>query len=128
MAIIDEMQDLFDRWLDAFANGDVETCLTCYTANGEIHSSDGLPASGTSELRQTHLDWMAEGGRNKTISVADARAGGGMAYAVARYDEDFPDGSGSWTRTGGTSVNVAMRQTDGTWKLHLTALCGDSAD
>jgi uncharacterized protein (TIGR02246 family) len=116
------MQHLFDQWVRSFSVGEIEESVSLYTENGAIYSPYGSPAIGRDEIRRTHKEWMDSGEKNKKITVIEAQSDGDLAYCVATYAGDYPDANGTLITESGTSVNIARRQLDGSWRLHISSL------
>jgi uncharacterized protein (TIGR02246 family) len=124
--IKEEMHALMDQWVRSFSSGDVEQCVAFYTEDGAIYSPYGLPAIGRDAIRRVHKEWLDAGETNKTIKVIEAHADGVLAYCVAAYAGDCPDDGGNPITESGTSLNIAKRELDGTWRLHISSLNSDT--
>ena len=126
MSFRDEAEQTLKLWVERFTAGDVEGCLEVYTEDGEIYSPYGSPAIGRDALRETHEAWLAAGETNKRIIVLDARVENDLAYCVAVYFGDYPQEDGSVVTESGTSINVLLRQKDGSWRIHISSLNSDN--
>ena len=122
MSINDEIQRIWDAYVDDYMAHDAAACAAYYQPEGEIHSPFGPPVVGARAIRATHQDWFAEGETNKTITVLDARAEGTLAYCLSAYSADVPQTRGPAVTESGTSLNVLERQPGGGWKIRYTSL------
>lgn len=120
------MEDLLERWVASFSAGDIETCVEIYSEDGAIYSPYGPAATGRQAIRETHKEWLDAGETNKRIKVLEAGGDGSLAYCVAAYSGDYPQEDGSIATESGTSLNIAVKQPDGSWKLHISSLNSDT--
>ena len=126
MTIKSEMQALMDAWVRAYSAGDVDGALTYFSDDAAIYSPYGPAAVGHEALRATHVAWLATGEVNKKLTVLSADGGGGLAYCVVAYSGDYPQDDGTLLNESGTSVNVAKRRADGSWRFAVSSLNSDS--
>ena len=126
MTIQTEMQALMDAWRRAYGAGDIDGALAFYSDDAAIYSPYGPAAAGQEALRATHVAWLATGETNKKLTLLSAGGDGDLAYCVMAYSGDYPQDDGTMLRESGTSVNVAKRQPDGTWKLLVSSLNSDT--
>ncbi len=126
MSILEQMQAMFDDWEANYSRGDVEASVVAYTEDGAIYSPYGPAAVGRAAIRETHKEWLAAGEMNKKIEVLDARGEGRLAYCLAAYSGDFEQDDGSIVTESGISLNIALKQADGSWKLYISSLNSDT--
>ena len=125
MSIDTEMQELMARWVHCFSSGDIEGAAALFCDDGAIYSPYGPAAIGRDAVRATHEAWSAAGEMNKTITVIRSEARGGLAYCLAAYSGDYPQDDGTLLNECGTSLNIAKRQDNGTWKFLISSLNSD---
>jgi uncharacterized protein (TIGR02246 family) len=121
-----EMQQLLDQYLVCIDSGELERCTESYTVDGAIYSPYGPAAIGRDAIRNTHRAWLDAGETNKQIIVQEARSEGDLAYCIASYSGDYRQEDGTMFTERGTSLNIAKRQPDGSWQLHISSLNSDS--
>ena len=115
MAIKDELQLLFDKYVAAYRLGDAEGCAAIFADNAVLISPYGPSAWGRDGIRETHRHWTTEGGGRKQIEVKEAGVSGDLAWCLAEFSEGEVTGEG-------TSLNVMERQPDGGWLIRLCSL------
>ena len=122
MAIQEEMQDLMGRWKDDFSRGNIEGCVEAYLADAAIYSPYSSAAIGRDAIRGLFQEWLAAGETNKRISVLNAASDGTIAYCLIAYSGDYPQEDGSSVTESGVSLNIAEKQTDGSWRLRISSM------
>lgn len=51
MSILEEMQDLNNKWVESFSEGDLESCVEMHTENGKMYSPYSPAALGRDAIR-----------------------------------------------------------------------------
>ena len=126
MALADEMQALLDRMAAAYTAGDARACAALFTEDGAIYSPFGPPVQGRAAIEAAHREWIALGETKKRLSVVEARASGDLAWCLAAFAGDVPDGAGGTRTERGVSLNVLERQPGGAWLIRVSSLNEDA--
>lgn len=113
----EECQNLLDRYVACYREGDAAGCASVYAVNAEMYSPFGPSSIGRHAIAMAHEDWVKEGAKNKRIEVLSAGYSDNLGWCVAR----FRDG----TTGSGTSMNIMARQPDGTWEITHCSLNED---
>ena len=126
MNIRDEMQDLNDKWVRQFGEGDIEACVEMYTENGAIYSPYGPAAVGWDAIRDTFREWHEAGEQNKQVKVLEASSDGAIAYFTATYSGDYPQDDGTLVNESGVVLTICSRAPNGSWRMHISGLNSDT--
>lgn len=116
------LQQVLDRYQEAYANHDATGCAAAYTRDGQIFSPYAPPVTGTAAITATHLAWFAEGETDKKMTILEARADGDVAFCSVIYSAEITAEDGGAMRVFGSSLNTFLRQPDGSWKIRHTSL------
>lgn len=109
-----ECQQLFDRYVSCYREGNAAGCASIYASDAELYSPFGPPAIGRDAIEATHSVWVAEGGDDKQIKVESAGCSGNLGWCLASFSEGDAEN--------GTSLNVLHRQSDGNWLITRCSL------
>ena len=109
---------LVEAYASAYEAHDARVCADIFTGDALVVSPWGPPTRGTEAIAATHLDWFAEGERNKEMTVEDLVIDGDLAFCLLRFAADVPAG-----RSNGVSLNSLRRQSDGGWRISHCCLC-----
>lgn len=115
-------QPVLDRYLQAYIAHDSAGCAAEFTPDGQIFSPYGPPATGTAALKAAHDCWFEEGEFNKSMTILEARAEGGVGFCSLLYAANVTAPDGQVLRIVGTGLSTFLRQTDGSWKIRHTSL------
>ena len=126
MNILDEMQDLNNKWVEKFSKGDIEACVEMYTEDGAIYSPYSPAAIGRDAIRDTFKEWHEAGEQNKRVKVIEADSDSKIAYFTATYSGDFPEDDGTLANESGVVLTVCVRASNGSWKMHISSLNSDT--
>lgn len=126
MNILEEMQDLNNKWVKSFSEGDLESCVEMHTENGKMYSPYSPAALGRDAIRETYKEWHETGEQNKQVKVLEADNDGAIAYFTAKYSGDFPEDDGTLVNESGVVLAVCTRASDGSWKMHISSLNSDT--
>lgn len=105
----EQCQQLLDRYVSYYRDGDAAGCASVYSAEAEMYSPYGPPAIGRRAIEAAHKEWVEEGADSKQINVLSAGSNGDLGWCIANFSEGST-GSGS-------SMNILARQLDGSWAI-----------
>lgn len=118
MILQNELQAVWDRYLDAYRRGDACGCAAVFSTNALLTSPYGPPAQGRDAIAAIHEDWTSDGGENKQLEMIEFGGSGGLAWCLAKFSENAETGTG-------VSLSVLERQSDGQWLIRMCSLNGD---
>jgi len=108
MSAREEIDELTNRYLDAFRNKDAAACADCYTADAIYIACGSPPIRGHSEMQSLHESLIESGFQILGMETTDIEMSGNLAYAVQRI-------------TGSAANSVAMlvfrQEESGQWKV-----------
>ena len=105
----EECQQLLDRYVTYYREGDAAGCASVYSPEAEMYSPFGPPAIGRQAIEAAHKEWVEEGADQKQINVLSAGRSGDLGWCIASFSEGA---TGS-----GFSMNILARQPDGRWAI-----------
>ena len=107
----EDLHKLLEQMLNS---GDVDALVDLYAVDG-ILMARGAPARGSSAIRQALVEYVA---LKPTIQLATRRVvqAGDTALLLADWQFHGTTGDGGQVSTSGTSIEVARRQPDGSWR------------
>ncbi len=126
MNILDEMQDLNNKWVETFSEGDIAACAEMYTENGSIYSPYSPAAIGRNAIKDTFKEWYEAGEQNKRVKVLEADSDGKIAYFTASFSGDYPQDDGTLVNESGVVLTTCIRAQNGSWKMHISSLNSDT--
>ncbi|MEM9550838.1 MAG: SgcJ/EcaC family oxidoreductase [Pseudomonadota bacterium] len=117
--IAEEMQRLYDQYVDAYRAENAAGCASIFTDDAEFFSPFGQAARGQTAIEATHIDWLRIGGSDVQVKVVSADAAGDLAWCLAEF-------SGASAPGPGTVLSVLQRQSDGGWRIRICSLNSDN--
>lgn len=126
MSLVEELQVLFDEYVESYNPVDIDKCAELYTEGGAIYSPYGAAAIGRNAIRNMHRQWLDTAETNKKIVVLEAYRDGDLAYCICSYSGDYRRQDGSMAKESGTSLNIVRRKPGGLWRLHISSLSSDT--
>ena len=110
----DDLHRLFEQALNS---GDLDALVALYAFDGVLMAGSGL-AEGISAIRQVLADYIA---MKPNIELRTRRvvAAGDTALLVADWRFRGTTCEGGNVLTSGTSIEVARRQPDGSWRYYI---------
>ena len=114
MTAASELQTLMDRYVVAYRAADPAACAAVFTEDAQLFSPFAPGARGRAAIETLHADWTRDAGGDKVMTVLSAEISGDMAWCLAAFCEGADET--------GTSLNVLVRQSDGTWLIHMCSL------
>lgn len=108
-------QNLLDDYVACYRAGDSLGCASVYSPVAELYSPFGPPALGRSAIEAAHKEWVEEDSEDKKIKALSAGCSCDLWWCIAHYSEGT---------TGGTSMNVLERQSNGHWVITHSSLNG----
>ena len=115
MGLREELQAVWDRYLDAYRTGDASGCAAVFSADATLASPYAPLAQGQEAIRELHQDWTSDGGENKRLDMIAHGGSGDFAWCLANYSEGAETGDG-------VSLSVLERQADGQWLIKMCSL------
>jgi uncharacterized protein (TIGR02246 family) len=107
--------ELHEIFRQAFNNGDVETVLALYESGATL-LVNGEPVTGIERIRATIETWLAPRGRMRLETRAVIESSIGLALLHGAWAVETTDDNTAMPSSG-MSIEVARRQTDGTWRF-----------
>ena len=120
MALRDELQVVFDRYVAAYQAGDAPGCAAVFLPEAVMMSPYGPTASGHGAIAAQHAEWVGHGGGGKRLEIVAHGGAGDLAWALAAFSEGAATGEGM-------SLNVFERQGDGRWLIRMSSLNAGAA-
>ena len=107
----EDLHKLFEQMLNS---GDTDALADLYAVDGFLMAR-GAPARGSSAIRQELAKYVA---MKPIIQLATRRVvqAGDTALLLADWQFHGTTGDGGQVSTSGTSIEVARRQPDGSWR------------
>ena len=109
MDFLEECQQLLDRYVSCYREGDAAGCASVYSIEAEMYSPFGPPAIGRRAIEAAHKEWVEEGADSKQINVLSAGSSGDLGWCIANFSEG--------TTGSGSSMNILARRPDGRWEI-----------
>ncbi|MBT1062325.1 DUF4440 domain-containing protein [Bowmanella sp. Y26] len=110
-----------ERMTKAFAQGDLDTILSSYTAEAVIAVDPSQPVTGSAALRAMFSEYI-KAGVAFTYGNHEVVVSGNTALHLMKWTAPQPDGSSA----SALSVAVLHRQPDGQWKMVIDHPFGDN--
>jgi uncharacterized protein (TIGR02246 family) len=122
--LAEEPQDLHKLFEQALNAGHLDELVALYAPDGLLMAR-GEPARGIGAIRKALADYVA---MKPTIRLTTLRVvqTGDTALLFADWRFHGTNSDGSSVSTSGTSVEVARRQSDGSWRYFIDLLNGIS--
>jgi uncharacterized protein (TIGR02246 family) len=113
----EEPQDLHKLFEQALNSGDLDALVALYALDGLLMARSE-PARGIDAIRKALADYVA---MKPTIQLTTRRVvqTGDTALLVADWRFHGTTSDGGSVSTSGTSVEVARRQSDGSWRYFI---------
>jgi ketosteroid isomerase-like protein len=110
-------EDLHRLFEQALNSADLDTLVALYALDGVLMARSG-PARGISAIREALAEYLA---MKPMIQLTTRRAvqAGDTALLMAEWRFHGTTRAGGHVSTSGTSVEVARRQPDGTWRYFI---------
>ena len=107
-------EDLHKLFVQMLNSGDIDALADLYAVDGFLMAR-GTPARGIGAIRQMLAEYVA---MKPTIQLATRRVVQARDTALLLADWQFhgTTGDGGHVSTSGTSIEVARRQPDGSWR------------
>ena len=115
MPLRNELQAVWDAYVNAYRRRDACACADLFAPNAVLVSPFGPAASGQKEIETLHAEWTLEGGENKMIEMIEFGGSDDLAWCLSKFSEGDAAGEG-------TSLNILERQPDGTWLIRMCSL------
>jgi uncharacterized protein (TIGR02246 family) len=108
-------EDLHTLFAEALNSRDLEALAALYSDDGFLMAQRGVPMQGADAIRETFVQYLA---MNPTIRLTTRRVvqAGDTALLVGDWQFRGTSGDGVEVSTTGTSIEVARRQPDGSWR------------
>jgi len=109
--------DLHKLFEQALNSGDLDAFVALYASDGFLMARSG-PARGISEIRKALAEYVA---MKPTIQLTTRRVVqvGGTALLMADWGFHGTTSDGRNVSTSGTSIEVARRESDGSWRYFI---------
>ncbi|MCZ0991727.1 YybH family protein [Streptomyces diastatochromogenes] len=107
-------QELQSRFLELFLAKDLEGLLSLYEDSAVFVSQSGETAVGTAGIREA-LGGLLSVAQKFDLTPAFAVEANGVALMHGHWSLEGSDPAGNPLSLSGTTVEVARRQTDGSW-------------
>jgi uncharacterized protein (TIGR02246 family) len=110
-------QDLHKLFAKALNSGDLDALVALYSSDGFLMARSG-PARGIDAIRKALTGYVA---MKPTIQLTTRRVvqEGDIALLMADWQFHGTARDGSTVSTSGTSIEVACRQSDGSWRYFI---------
>ena len=115
MALRNELQTLWDTYLNAYRRSDARACAAVFSPDALLMSPFGPAARGQEEIEALHAEWILEGGENKNIEMIEFGGSDDLAWCLSKFSEGDEAGEG-------TSLNILERRPDGSWLIRMCSL------
>jgi ketosteroid isomerase-like protein len=112
-----ECQQLIDRYVSYYREGDATGCASVYSLEAELYSPFGPPAIGRHAIEAIHTEWVEDGAEHKQITILSSAHSDDLGWCIGWFSEGMA-GSGS-------SMNILARQPDGSWAITHCSLNED---
>lgn len=110
-------EDLHEQFAKALNSGDLDALVALYASDGFLMARSG-PARGISAIRKALAEYVA---MKPTIQLTTRRVvqEGDTALLMADWQFHGTTSDGGSVSTSGTSIEVARRQPDGSWRYFI---------
>jgi uncharacterized protein (TIGR02246 family) len=106
---------------EAFNRGDAAAVASFYLEDAALLAPDQPTIRGKRAIEDSFKEGIKEIGGKMRIEPVEIHAAGDMAYQWANYST-----KGGKKSATGKFVEIYNRQTDGSWKIHLTIYNSDT--
>jgi uncharacterized protein (TIGR02246 family) len=117
MNLVRSPGDLHRFFVQALNSGDLDGLVALYAIDGFLLASSG-PAEGISAIRQVLADYVAMR-PNIELETRRVLEVGDTALLLAHWRFRGTARDGGHVSTSGTSIEVARRQADGSWRYQI---------
>lgn len=118
---VNAILDVIDTMTKAFAQGDINTIMACYTPNAVVAGEPGAEIQGESQLRAMFGAYI-EAGVNFQYGEHQVIVSENTALHLMKWTR--PQGSNE--DVSALSIAVLRKQTDGAWKMVIDHPFGDA--
>ena len=125
MSIEQAIQDGDAQFAETLARGDMEAFGALHTEDTLLLPPNAPQLSGRQAVVSFYKEAVDAGYKNFSFSSVQVGSDGDLAYNVGRYSADVPTDEGTTTDSG-KFVDVYKRQSDGSWKIHVSIFNGDT--
>ena len=110
-------EDLHKQFAQALNSGDLDALVALYASDGFLMAGTG-PARGIGAIRKALAEYVA---MKPTIQLTTRRVvqEGDTALLMADWRFHGTTSDGGSVSTSGTSIEVARRQSDGSWRYFI---------
>jgi uncharacterized protein (TIGR02246 family) len=108
-----------DAWNEAFNRGDAAAVAGLYADDAMVLPPSHVIIRGAAAIRDFWHGLIAAGVKEHGITLIEAEADGGLAFAAGRWWAAGPGDDGKSEQFGGTVVTILRRRGDGFWTIGL---------
>jgi ketosteroid isomerase-like protein len=110
-----EPGDAHRLWADRFKAGNLEGLMALYEPDATLAPQPGQVVTGTAAIREALGGFLGLKGTFEFLETKPAIQSGDLALLHSRWTLTGTGPDGSPLNLGGTTADVARRQSDGTW-------------
>ena len=125
MSIEQAIQDGDAQFAETLARGDMEAFGALHTEDTLLLPPNAPRVSGRQGVVSFYKEAVDAGYKNFSFTSVQVGSDGDLAYNVGRYSVDVPTDEGTTTDSG-KFVDVYQRQSDGSWKIHVSIFNSDT--
>ncbi len=125
MSIEQAIKDSDAQFAETLARGDMEAFGALHTEDTLLLPPNAPQLSGRQAVVSFYKEFVEAGYKNFSFSSVQVSSDGDLAYNVGRYSADVATDGGTTTDSG-KFVDVYKRQSDGSWKIHVSIFNSDT--